>query len=92
MPNSFDCLGGFHQSIVAIGDFDGEFVPGSPEERAMAPARMNSRWPRHCDNCFYKFGEKDRWHFYTTPLSKLPKPRRARAITFEEPSTIPECE
>jgi hypothetical protein len=92
MPNAFDCIGGFHQAIVEIGDFDGEFVPGSPEERAMQPARTNSRWPRHCDNCFYKFDERDRWQFYTVPLSRLPKPRRARAISSEEPPAIPECE
>lgn len=71
MPNAFDCLGGFHQAIVAIGEFEGEFVPGSREEKCFQPARTNSRWPRHCDECFYKFSESDRWQFYTTTLSEL---------------------
>jgi hypothetical protein len=84
MPNAFDCLGGFHQAIVAIGEFEGEFVPGSAEEQSFRPARVNSRWPRHCDNCFYKFSEGDRWQFYTTPLSKPERHRRLRAADLAE--------
>jgi hypothetical protein len=78
MPNSFDCKGGFHQAIVAIGDFDGEIIPGSAEDRHAQPPRIDSRWPRHCYDCFYKFSEGDRWQFFATPLLELPKPKRAR--------------
>lgn len=62
-------MGGFHQAIVNLGDFDGEIVPGSVEEKILQPPRVDKSWPRHCDNCYYRFLESDRWHFYTKPVA-----------------------
>jgi hypothetical protein len=93
MPNSFDCQGGFHQAIIAIGDFDGELVPGSAEERHAQPPRANSRWPRHCENCFYLFSEKDRWQFFTTSLALLPKLVTVKRSRKTKPSDLdPNCD
>jgi hypothetical protein len=63
-PNAFDCMGGFHQSIVDLGIFDGEIAPGSVEEKMLHPPRTDRNWPRHCDNCYYRFAESDRWQFF----------------------------
>lgn len=70
-PAAFNCLGGFHQAIISIGDFPDELEPGSMEEQILRPPRVDSRWPRHCDNCFYRFNESDRWQFFTMSLSDL---------------------
>jgi hypothetical protein len=93
MPNSFECLGGFHQAIVAIGDFDGELIVGSAEERHAQPPRADSRWPRHCENCFYKFSPGDRWHFFTTSLALIPRIIVPRARSKSKLSDLdPNCD
>lgn len=70
-PISFDCAGGFHEAIEAIGDFVGAVVRGSPEEKALQPGRLDRRWPRRCDKCTYRFTESDRFQLLTGPALEL---------------------
>lgn len=70
-PVSFTCHGGWHEAIVEIGDYPGEVEKGSAEERQLAPPRTDSRWPRECDHCGYRFSTSDRYQLLTTPLSRV---------------------
>jgi hypothetical protein len=70
-PVSFTCHGGWHEAIVAIGDYPAEIEKGSTEERQLAPPRTDSRWPRQCSGCDYRFSESDRYQLLTTPLREL---------------------
>lgn len=69
-PNSFNCHGGFHESLVSIGDFVGQIARGSPAEKALTPSRVDSRWPRKCDRCTYRFTQSDRWQLIAVTLSE----------------------
>lgn len=68
-PESFTCRGGWHQAIDEIGDFPGEILEGSIEERSATPPRSDRRWPLFCDDCTYRFTERDRYQLVITPIS-----------------------
>lgn len=65
------CRGGWHEAIVDIGDFDGDVVRGSPEEKKLAPRRIDERWPMKCDGCDYEFTFRDRYQLITVPLREI---------------------
>lgn len=69
-PRTFTCHGGWHEAIVEIGDYPGDVEKGSAEEKKLAPPRTDSRWPRECDGCDYRFSESDRYQLLTIPLSE----------------------
>jgi hypothetical protein len=70
-PDGFTCKGGWHEAIVDIGDYQGEVVRGSHEEKKLAPARIDERWPLACDGCDYQFTFRDRYQLITVPLREI---------------------
>jgi hypothetical protein len=70
-PSQFNCEGGWHESIVEIGEFVGELESGTPAEQRLRPPRIDERWPLLCAGCSYEFNNRDRYQFYTTPIPQL---------------------
>lgn len=70
-PVDFTCDGGWHESIVEVGEYVGELVAGTPAEQKLRPPRIDERWPLHCARCDYEFTFRDRYQFYTRPLPQL---------------------
>lgn len=70
-PDSWTCAGGWHEAVVAIGDFVGTIEAGSAKEKSLTPARIDERWPMQCARCEYQFTNRDRYQLLTRPLPEL---------------------